>query len=265
MDLLEFQNYLSINVGKKTTLNYINQMKGFFLHYELMNQENLNAYLSSKIEKWSGGSFNMFFKAAKWYFKFTKTEFELPEFKKVEAKPRAYLDDKEIQVIIEKCPAIFTEYRKVQCLIQLLSLSGMRPKELLMLKRENVNITERKIVLTNTKTFKSRTVFLTDSLSKDIDGFFQSEAEDSNAFNLSETSLIYYCKKIKECLNINVNPYIFRHSLAHSFLKKSGNDLVGLAKTLGHSNLNTTRIYSEASDEERQAQFNRMFNKKGNK
>lgn len=42
-----------------------------------------------------------------------------------------------------------------------------------------------------------------------------------------------------------VTPHILRHTFAYNYLKNNHNDLVALADILGHSDLNTTRIYTK--------------------
>jgi site-specific recombinase XerD len=41
-----------------------------------------------------------------------------------------------------------------------------------------------------------------------------------------------------------VTPHVLRHTFAYSYLENNNNDLVALADILGHSDLNTTRIYT---------------------
>jgi site-specific recombinase XerD len=41
-----------------------------------------------------------------------------------------------------------------------------------------------------------------------------------------------------------VTPHVLRHTFAYSYLANNNNDLVALADILGHSDLNTTRIYT---------------------
>lgn len=42
-----------------------------------------------------------------------------------------------------------------------------------------------------------------------------------------------------------VTPHVLRHTFAYSYLENNSNDLVALADILGHSDLNTTRIYTK--------------------
>jgi integrase/recombinase XerD len=261
-NLDKFEEYLSINVGKKATSNYYLQMKGFFLHYPEFNQENINQYLASKINTWkSGGSFNAFFKSCKWYMKFAKIEVELPKTKKVENKPRKYLQEKDVEDILNKVPLLFKDGYKAQLVLELLFMSGLRPNELFTLKRCNVNLDQTKIALVDTKTFRSRIVPIPKKLANDIKNYFNMEVEQSNAFNLTPTTIAHYCRTISKHMNLEINPYMWRHNMAHNFLKKT-NNLVALSKMLGHTSIKTTQIYCDIDEKELQNIYDKAFNKR---
>lgn len=262
MDLTEFKTWLSINVGKKTTSNYLKVMQSFFRQHGEFNQETVNKYLASKIDVWCPAMFNLFFAGVKKYCQFTKTEVELPKAKRVERKARPYIQEVNINEIIEKLPILFNDYQKVKCVFNLLFLSGMRPKELYTLKRKNIILDEHKIVLENTKTHNSRTIFITPEIEQDISAFFSREPENENAFNLGETSVQYYCQKIAENFNIKITPYMLRHSFSHAFLKRTNNNLVALSKMLGHTSIKTTQIYSDIDEKELQSIFNKAFKRR---
>lgn len=264
-DLSSFQTYLSINVSQKTMINYVNQMTGFFRCHSDFTQEEVNKYLSSKVSKWNGGSTNQFYKAVKWYMKFTKIIVELPKYKDVENKPRPYLIVEDIDEILKKIQLIFNDYQKAELILELLFKTGMRPSEILNLKREHINLDELKILLVDTKTDTSRTVFITKDLASKISLFINRELEVANAFNLNQNTLGYYAKRISEMLNINFYPYMGRHTFAHDFLKKSGNDLRALSKILGHTDLNTTMLYSDIDEKELQDIYNKAFKKRKGK
>ena len=263
MDLTSFRDWLLINVAKKTTDNYVNQMISFFKQYDVLSQENLNKYLSSKIDVWCAGSFNAFFKAIKKYMLFTKVSYELPLYKQVEFKPRPYLKESELFDILEKLPVLFSDWKKVQCILTLAFYTGLRPKEIYMLKRENIDLVNRKILIQNTKTHTSRIVFLTKEVVKLIKEVFEKEVETDNAFNLSSTSISYYFRQISKCMNVKIYPYMARHIFAHLFLKKSKNNLISLAKILGHNTIATTQLYCQVNENERQEEFDTIFKRKG--
>jgi len=42
-----------------------------------------------------------------------------------------------------------------------------------------------------------------------------------------------------------VTPHVLRHTFAYIYLENNNNDLVALADILGHSDLNSTRIYTK--------------------
>lgn len=53
-----------------------------------------------------------------------------------------------------------------------------------------------------------------------------------------------------------LHPHGFRHRFALNVLRQTNNDIVFLADLLGHSNLDTTRIYLTMSEEQRRRAFN---------
>ena len=48
----------------------------------------------------------------------------------------------------------------------------------------------------------------------------------------------------------DTTPHALRHTFAHRYLAQHRGDLVGLARLLGHANLNTTKIYLQPTAEE---------------
>jgi site-specific recombinase XerD len=45
-------------------------------------------------------------------------------------------------------------------------------------------------------------------------------------------------------------PHDLRHTFAHRYLQQHPDDLVGLARILGHESLDTTKIYTQLTSEE---------------
>ncbi|MDD4873671.1 MAG: tyrosine-type recombinase/integrase [Dehalococcoidales bacterium] len=67
-------------------------------------------------------------------------------------------------------------------------------------------------------------------------------------------------KKAREDAGLNripVTPHKLRHTFATNIYKKT-NDLISLQELLGHSNLNTTRIYAHIGNEEKRNAVNKL-------
>jgi site-specific recombinase XerD len=54
----------------------------------------------------------------------------------------------------------------------------------------------------------------------------------------------------RNLLPADISPHDLRHTFAHRYLDEHSGDLVGLARLLGHSSLDTTAIYTQPSEEE---------------
>jgi len=264
MDLQAFKNYLLVNGSSQASVKiHTSKIESFFRQYPELNQENLNSFLASKVNKWTGASFNLFINSVSHYAKFLKLSLELPQYHKVDKRVKEYITEKEIEDIISKVPVIFQNSKKTQAILNLMFSTGLRPKEIIQLKRSDFNFQEKVISIKNTKTFKDRTVALSDELCKLLPVVFSHEAEQINAFNINHTSLTYMFNRINEVMGLKVklSPYSMRRSFAHNLISK-GIKLTSLQSTMGHTNPLTTLGYLNVSEKEAQDEVRKLINKR---
>lgn len=266
-NLLDFKNWLLLNCGAKASANtHLNNLKDFFRHNEIFNQESVNKFLIEGQEKWQTTTFNMYLNSLKWYARFLKIELEFPKFKRINTKVKSYINRKDLDDILIKLPLIFMNYKKVQTILILLFEGGLRPKELLTLKRSDFDFSNNSVLLRDTKTKLDRTPPLSDKTSMMIQDYFSVEAEGDNAFNLTFFTLKYIFQQINKYLNLKkkISPYLFRRSYAHNMIK-SGIKLTSLQIGMGHQRVETTLGYLSVSKEEANDEIRTILNRKERK
>ncbi|PAT00958.1 hypothetical protein CI105_09190 [Candidatus Izimaplasma bacterium ZiA1] len=152
-------------------------------------------------------------------------------------------------------------------IIELLYTTGIRVSELCNIKKTDLNI-KSKTILINGKGRKERIVFInsvetTHLIKKYIQLTSHIESEflflNDNMTKLSTQSVRLRLKRLSKEANIksNITPHMFRHTFATSLLEEEIN-LMYIQELLGHSSLNTTQIYITINKKKQQ----RLINKK---
>ena len=140
----------------------------------------------------------------------------------------------------------------------LLLLTGMRPSEAASLRWEQVRLTERRIVLTKTKTGRGRSVPLADEavallerLRPEMCGsllFFLDEGD------MPEPASNHFASQFKRAAARaglpGLTPYSLRH-IAASYLVMSHVDIATVREILGHRDISTTMRYTHINDAHR--------------
>jgi integrase len=193
-------------------------------------------------------------------------ELEFPKYHKIDKRVKPYLTEKEVNDIIFKIPLIFDNPDKVKAIFLTMFSTGIRPKEVLQLKRADFNFKEKTIVIKNRKTHNDITVALSNELAVMLPAIFGKEEEKINAFNITKTGLQYIFTRIKEMMGITIqfSAYRMRHSFAHDMLKK-GVSLNALKNGMGHTSINTTLGYLDVSEKESIEEIRKRINKRRKK
>lgn len=246
MELNNFKNYLKLHVtAKHTQKQYLSRINMFFNTYNIFNQETVNDFLASCVDKeLKADTFNGYMNALKHYTKFKKKEIEFPKQKRRNKTKKAFLTLKELEEeLLPYFDAIFNDAEKRRLIVRLMFCSGLRPCEIANLKKQDLDFKNNWIVVRNTKDKEDRMTLLVSSLQSELKKLCE-KSQDESLFNIKVSYIKYTFQKLNEMLNYrkHLNPYQLRHSFAHHCLQQ-GIDLKRLKEMLGHWDIKMTEEY----------------------
>lgn len=152
---------------------------------------------------------------------------------------------------------------RLYLLMQTLCATGIRVSELSFITVQAVR-TGRAIVSLKGKT---RTVLIPSALCRELNRYARGKGITSgsifvtrNGRSMDRSNILHEMKTLCETAGVERNK-VFPHNLRHLFaclFYKEEKDLSRLADLLGHSNVNTTRIYTCVSGEEQVRQIEKL-------
>ena len=146
-------------------------------------------------------------------------------------------------------------------IVRMLYSTGIRVSELVNIKLEDINISDRTIRILG-KGNKERIVVFGNNTQETLNLYLNKGRKILNKKNNNFLLLNKdgnrlsdrYVRKIlddiifKASIDMHISPHMLRHTFATSMLN-NGADLVSVKDLLGHESLNTTSIYTHVSDE----------------
>ncbi len=186
--------------------------------------------------------------------------------------PRAlYLE--QIETLFERNKERTDEYQKRdQAIIELLYASGIRVSELVNLKLQDIDLSNRTLRVMG-KGRKERLAPFSVSARKTLIDYLKNSRiklldRNKSEYNvdylflnskgnkLTTRGVEYILEDIekKTGCNYGLHPHIFRHSFA-THLLEGGADLRVIQELLGHESLNTTQVYTHVTEEAMKTQF----------
>ena len=147
---------------------------------------------------------------------------------------------------------------KDKLLIQLLLDTGLRAKELLSIRKSDINIEKRYIIVRNTKNGEERIVFFTEETAKMLEKYIKKIGDNERLFNMTYEALYRKLKRLGKKLGIDLRPHILRHTFATRAIRK-GMPLPVVQKLLGHKDIRTTQIYTHLITEDLQEIYRKIF------
>jgi site-specific recombinase XerD len=144
-----------------------------------------------------------------------------------------------------------------EAIISVLLYTGLRVGELVALTLDDVTLSERKgtiqVRADVAKGGKERAVPVPKKAREALQAYMDVRSPENNGAlfigrqgPLSAEGVAAIVRKYAAWSRLEgVTPHVLRHSFAYSYLENNNNDLVALADILGHTDLNTTRIYTK--------------------
>ncbi|MFU0825454.1 tyrosine-type recombinase/integrase [Clostridium sp.] len=169
-----------------------------------------------------------------------------------------YMTTEEIKSIISMPMKHNAEHGlRDKCILEALAMTGVRRSELVALNWEDIDFKNNIIIVKHAKGNKQRVIPITEPLISDIWAYLQTRLPlKNNAIFISElgnrlsfTPLNQLFHKYLKLAGLDDKGYTlhkFRHSYA-TLLLQNGADLISIKELMGHSDLNSTKIYTHVS------------------
>ena len=252
--IVAFKEYLTIikSLASNSVDSYIadlNEFEAFLLEKKssLLNStsENLIDYL--QLIK-NPNTQNRHLSSINSFYKFAEENFDdiikpKASFAKLPKKLPKYLNDEQILNNLELIDKSNETGLRDYAIILFLYATGVRVSELIQIKKSDIEKNWIRILFA--KGSKQRVVPIAEIALKALNEYLENRTKKSEYLfinylgnPLSRVSIFKICKQY-----YNVSPHVFRHSYATSLIL-GGADLMVVSELLGHSNLETTQIYT---------------------
>ena len=252
MNLDNLKNYLKLNVDSPNSQgNYFSRVKCFFDEHKEFNQDNINAYLSKRLDTVSVSTFNQTTTALRHYEKMVGVEMVYPKYKKISIKEKDYLtEDEMLKELLPYYSQIFDkQYEFYSFVTKFLFYTGVRPDEMCKLQTKDIDFNKQIFIVRSPKDNEDKKVPFIKSLIPLMQKYLQNNS--TFAYNIKYQRIKYIFNKLNTELRYKkkLNSYMLRHSYAH-YLLDNGVPIEKLQILLGHSDLKTTMIYAKPKEKD---------------
>lgn len=262
----KFELYLTEqNLSKNTITSYLCAVRQFEARYNKLNRQNLKDYKVYLIETYKPQTINLRIRAMNCYLESIGKEGWKLSTVKVQQKP--FLEN----VISEADYLYFKNCLKRDhemywyFVVRFLAATGARVSELVQIKCEHVRMGYLDLY---SKGGKLRRIYIPAALQKETLKWMAENHRESGFLFLNKYGELITARGIAAQLKhlgirygLNptvIYPHSFRHRFAKSFLERY-NDIAMLADLMGHSSIETTRIYLRKTSTEQQNIVDRVI------
>ena len=240
---------------------------------ELLTGEEIKFYIESKYSKNKINTFNCHARALRAFFNYLERDGYLIANPARNIKPKKVRKEKIDYFTIDQVRKMITsfdlryksELRNLLIVMVLLD-TGVRNSELVRIKLEDINFNDRSIYVYATKTNTFRTVYYSKETERLLNVYrrevlkgaekgplfikFHHQFNEPIPGSSINTEMVYglLSRKAKKIFgdDFRMNPHKFRHTFATHFVINGG-DPFSLRDLLGHTNIETTKIYVDMS------------------
>jgi len=223
---------------------------------EEVNEDDIKEFLAYKISdsSLSNASIALIKSSLKFFYtEMLGKNISMIKTPKASKKLPVVLNRREIKELLDN-----TENTKHRLLIELLYSTGLRLSECINLKYSDLDMSERIGWVRMGKGAKDRIFIISEIFGKDLQEYMQKTGHDGKSYIFSVNGRKMSPRGIQHAIKVSaeragIEKPVHVHTLRHSFathLLENGVDIRKIQKLLGHSNLQTTQIYTQVSSEE---------------
>lgn len=240
---------------------------------EKLTGEEIKFYIESKYSKHKTNTFNCHARALRAFFNYLERDGYLIANPAHNIKPKKVRKEKIDYFTVDQVRKLITSFDlrykselRNLLIVMILLDTGVRNSELVRIKLEDINTKERSIYVYSTKTNTFRTVYYSKETERIFNVYRREVLKGTekgslfvkfhNQFNEPilgsslNTEMVYglLSRKAKKIFGdgFKMNPHKFRHTFATHFVINGG-DPFSLRNLLGHTNIETTKIYVDMS------------------
>lgn len=241
-----FKNWLIAN--GHTASNYPCLVNKFFSQYNEITTDNVQGFIVKLKESHPATTINQYLRAFSKYITFASIEnVKLPKYHKEILKvPEVISLEYFEKEVIPMAEYDFAYGLKVKAILYFMFFTLARREEVVLMKRKDINLQTKTVKLFIKKRNREKIMRFSKKVKQVLEGYFASEPEEKNAFNISVRSIDYIFNKLKPNFkDINFTPHLLRKSGATHYYRIF-KDYKIVQMLLGHSSQKTTERYINA-------------------
>lgn len=264
--------------GERTVHGKTEALKNFYKHYKILNANTYADYYEDICDRLKPNSINRNVNSINDYINYLQEKYnvDLSEWQKLNVRIQKvqFIDDiismEDYEFLINKLKA--REKDKLFIICKIMATTGMRIHETLCIKRLHI---ENGVIDFYGKGDKERRCYFTEQVKREvleildkhnigkddyvISPHWTGEKTSWKSLGIINKSLRNFAENECEFDKGLIHPHMFRHFFAKNFIKKYQN-IALLADLLGHSSIDTTRIYLKYTSKEQAEIVNQVVN-----